>query len=89
MTPPGASCSLGPRRRVDADGEPGQIHIFLGVGTGRGQGAWTLFEPVRGSPTFVEIRPAHRLVYVGRARPLLDQYNTVWQVVERLMAETK
>lgn len=46
-----------------------------------------LFEPVRGTPTFVELRPAPRLVFVGRARPLLDQSNAIWPVVERLMAK--
>jgi hypothetical protein len=53
----------------------------------RGEGAWMVFEPDKGSPTVVELRPAHRLVYVGRSRALRDQWSTVWKLVERIMTE--
>jgi hypothetical protein len=60
--------------------------VLLGAND-TGQGAWMVFEPVIGTPTLVELRPAHRLVYVGHASALLDQWSKVWEIVTRTMDE--
>lgn len=44
-----------------------------------------LFEPARGNPTLVELRPYRSLVFIGHAPVLYDFEAKVWSMVSRII----